>query len=78
MMHLSIWSNPREKGEKAFPVAFTLTVSAPVRSMLELGIVYRHPENRFRAIVWAKDAASIPDVLRYHYRERWKDLTIES
>jgi hypothetical protein len=44
--------------------------------MLEEGIVYRHPENRLEAIVWAKDVSSIEDVLWYHYRERWKELEI--
>ena len=78
MTHLSEWVNPREKGLTPYNVAFTLAKSAPLRSMLEVGIVYRHPECRINAVVWAKDQASIADVLRYHYRERWSDLVVES
>jgi hypothetical protein len=45
-------------------------------SMLDEGIVYRHPERRETAIVWADSEDCIKYVLRYHYSGHWSDLKI--
>jgi hypothetical protein len=41
--HLSLFLNPRDHGLTPYLVTFTQGESAPVRSMLEEGMVYRHP-----------------------------------
>jgi len=50
--------------------------SPPVTSMLEDGFWYTHPERQETAIVWAKDASAIAEVLEYHYPRSWSHLTI--
>jgi hypothetical protein len=74
MLHLSKSLSPREAGLTAHHITFTLEQSAPVPSMLDEGVIYRHPERQQEAIVYAEDEASIPDVLNYHYRRSWNGL----
>jgi hypothetical protein len=57
-------------------VAFRRAESHPLRSMLNEGVWYRHPEREETAIVWAQDAASIAAVLTYHYRNSWIHLQV--
>jgi hypothetical protein len=76
MKHLSIYTNPREHGLTPYHVAFRRAESRPLPSMLDEGVVYRHPERTENAVVWAQNAQAIPDVLTYHYRGSWSDLEI--
>ena len=76
LRHVSTAINPREAGLNPYHIAFTREESPPVKSMLEEGVWYTHPEQREEVIVWAKDAASIPGVLTYHYRRSWHGLKI--
>jgi len=46
--------------------------------MRDEGLWYQHPERKDTAIVWAQDAASIPDVLTYHYQDSWSHLRVLS
>jgi hypothetical protein len=76
MRHLSTYLNPRAAGLTPHRVQFTLKESAPVRSILDEGGIYRHPERLEEAIVWSQDEASIAEVLNYHYGRGWSSLTI--
>jgi hypothetical protein len=44
--------------------------------MRDEGLWYMHPEREDIAIVWAQDAASIADVLTYHYSYSWSHLRV--
>jgi hypothetical protein len=48
--------------------------SSPVRSLLEEGVIYTHPERIETAVVWAENADAIAKVLSYHSRNNWSDL----
>jgi hypothetical protein len=63
--------HPQTHGLTPYRVAFRRAESHPVRSMLDEGVWYRHPEREETVIVWAPDAASIAAVLTYHYRDSW-------
>lgn len=76
-MHLSVWTNPRERNLTQFNVAFTLPESAPVPSMLDDGFVYRRPERRIEATVWAVDRQDVMNVLRYHYSSKPINVVIQ-
>jgi hypothetical protein len=76
MLHLSISLYPREAGLIPHHVTFTREQSPPVKSMLDEGVIYHHPERQEKAIVYAKDEASISDVLNYHYRRSWNRLQV--
>lgn len=74
--HLSIEISPREAGLTPYTVRFTRDESPPLRSMLDEGMWYSHPERDETAIVWAKDAEAIPHVLTYHYPGSWRGLKV--
>jgi hypothetical protein len=76
MKHLARELHPREQGLTPYRVAFRRPESHPLRSMLEEGVWYRHPEREETAIVWAQDTASIAAVLTYHYRDSWSHLRL--
>ena len=76
MRHVSILTNPREAGLKPYRVSVHRPESPPVRSILDDGIVYRHPERIETATVWAENEDNISEVLKYHYGTDWKDLQI--
>jgi hypothetical protein len=74
--HLACVLDPRAHGLTPDRVAFRRAESHPLRSMLDEGLWYRHPERENTAIVWAQDAASIAAVLTYHYRDSWSHLRV--
>jgi hypothetical protein len=76
MKHLARELHPRAQGLTPYRVAFRRPESHPLRSMLEEGVWYRHPEREETAIVWAQDTASIAAVLTYHYRDSWSHLRL--
>jgi len=76
MRHLSIGINPREAGLTPYHVRFTREESPPVRSMLKEGVWYTHPEQHEDMIIWAKDVEAIAEVLIYHYRRSWSDMSM--
>jgi len=76
MRHLARVMHPREQGLTPYHVVFRRAQSHPIRSMLDEGMWYRHPEREETAIVWAQDAASIAAVLTYHYRDSWSHLRL--
>jgi hypothetical protein len=57
-------------------VVFRRAESHPLPSMRDEGMYYQHPEREETAIVWAQDAASIADVLTYHYQQSWSHLRV--
>ena len=66
MKHLACVLHPRAHGLTPYRVAFRRPKNH-LRSLLDEGLWYRHPEREETAIVWAQDAASIaagPDVSR--------------
>jgi hypothetical protein len=73
-VNLSLYSNPEERGLKPFPVRFRRPESAPIRSMLDEGFIYRNPERIQVAIVWANEASEIPQVLNFHDGIDWHGL----
>ena len=78
MHHLACVLHPRERGLTPYPVAFRRAQSHPLRSMLDEGLRYRHPEREETAIVWAQDEASIAEVLTYHYQHNWSHLRVRT
>ena len=76
MRHVSREINPREAGLTPYHIQFTREESPPVRSLLDEGFWYTHPAQNEDVIVWAKDAASIPEVLTYHYHRSWSGLNV--
>ena len=76
LRHLSIEISPRGHGLTPYQVTFTREESPPLRSMLDEGVWYCHPQHTETTIVWAREATSIPDVLTYHYGRSWSDLHI--
>jgi len=77
-IHLSIWSNPTERGLIPYRVTFWRKESEPLRSMLEEGVLYRVPEHYVHAIVYAENTTAIPHILDYHYGRTWDRLMISS
>ena len=76
MHHLACVLHPRERGLTPYRVAFRRAQSHALRSMLDEGLWYRHPEREETAIVWAQDAASLAAVLTYHDRDSWSHLRV--
>ena len=76
MRHLACVLDPRAHGLTPYHVAFRRAESHPLRSMLDEGLWYTHPERDETAIVWAQDAASIAAVLTSHYRDSWSHLRL--
>ena len=76
MIHLSMVINPHEAGLHPYDIAFHRPESAPVRSLLDEGLVYAHPARTERATVWADSTEAIADVLTYHYGNEWSDLRL--
>jgi hypothetical protein len=76
MRHLARVMPPREQGLTPYRVVCRRAQSHPLRSMLDEGMWYRHPEREETAIVWAQDAASIAAVLTYHYQHSWSHLRV--
>ena len=76
MQHLSIELQPRDHSLTPYRVTFTRAQSHPIRSLLDEGLWYTHPERTETAVVWAKDSDAIPQVLTYHYQDTWSDLTV--
>jgi hypothetical protein len=76
MLTLSICLYLREAGLKPYRVAFQRHQSAPVRSMLDEGVIYCHPARQEEAIVYAENEAGIPAVLDYHYLRGWSGLRV--
>jgi hypothetical protein len=63
MKHVSIVINPREAGLKPYRVSFHRPESMPVKSRLDEGIIYRHPECAETATVWGESEEAVADVL---------------
>ena len=78
MRHLARVLHPREHGLTPYRVVCRRTQSHPIRSMLDEGMWYRHPEREDTAIVWAQDEASIADVLTYHDQHSWSHLRVRT
>lgn len=78
MQHLATVLSPRAHGLTPYRVTFQRPQSPPLRSMLDEGLVYRHPERDEEAIVWAQEAAGIVAVLTYHYGQDWSDLHVST
>ena len=78
MRHLARVLHPRTHGLTPYRVVFRRAQSHPIRSMLDEGMWYRHPEREETAIVWAQDEASIPEVLTYHYQHSWSHLRVRA
>ena len=76
MQHLACILHPRAHGLTPYRVVYKRAESHPVRSLLDEGLWYRHPEREETAIVWAQDAASLATVLTYHYRDSWRHLQV--
>jgi len=76
LKHLSISLYPRSSGLRSYHVMFARQQSAPVSSMLDAGLVYRHPERHEEAIVFARDIDGISAVLDYHYGRNWSRLQV--
>ena len=76
MKHLACVMHPRARGLTPYRVMFRRAQSHPIRSMLDEGLWYTHPEREDTAIVWAQDAASIAAVLTYHYQDSWSHLRV--
>jgi hypothetical protein len=73
-MNLSVYRNPQERGLKPFRIRFRRPESAPIRSMLDEGFIYRNPERIQEATVWVKEASEIPQVLNFHFGIDWFGL----
>jgi hypothetical protein len=78
MRHLSEWINPREHGCTPYKITFLRHESGPVPSLLDEGLVYRHPATTETCIVWAQDQADIARVLTSHYGRTWHDLVMHT
>jgi len=78
MRHLARVLHPRAHGLTPYRVVFRRAQSHPIRSILDEGLWYRHPEREETAIVWAQDEASIPQVLTYHYQHSWSHLRVRA
>ncbi len=76
MFSLSITLFPHEDHLTPYRVTFHRPESGALPSMLEEGVIYRHPARQEEAIVWAKDRAGIVTVLNYHYGYDWSDLHV--
>lgn len=77
MQHLSMYvSQSIHDGLKPFHVQFSRPTSGALPSMLQEGVVYRHPERREDAIVWATSRDEVASVLTYHFERDWSDLKI--
>ena len=76
MRHLAGVLHPRAHGLTPYRVMYQRAESHPVRSLLDEGRWYRHPEREETAIVWAQDAASLAAVLTYHDRDSWRHLRV--
>ena len=74
MKHLACVLHPRAHGLTPYRVVYKRAESHPVRSLLDEGLWYRHPEREETAIVWAQDAASLAAVRTYHDRDSWRHL----
>jgi hypothetical protein len=76
MRHLAREMHPHAHGLTPYRVAFRRAESHPLPSMRDEGVQYRHPEREETAIVWVQDAASIADILTYHYQHNWSHLRV--
>ena len=76
MRHLARVLHPRAHGLTPYRVVFRRAQSHPLRSMLDEGLWYRHPEREDTAIVWAQGEASIAEVLTYHYQHSWRHFRV--
>ena len=72
MQHLSVVLSPSVRdGLIPFYVQFYLKESAPLPSVFEEGLIYRHPERHEEAVVWAVSESEVFDILQYHYGNEW-------
>jgi len=74
MFALALTLFPHEDHLTPYHVTFRRPASGALPSMLEEGLLSRHPEWHEEAIVWAKDRAGIVAVHMYHYGHDWSDL----
>ena len=75
LKHIFITENPFGNGNQSFLVTFTLPESGPIPSMLNEGVMFRHPAETIKAVVWATSKENINEVLNYHYRG-WGNLEV--
>ena len=76
MLSLALTLFPHEDHLTPYRMTFRRPESGALPSMLDAGVIYRHPERHEEAIVWAKDRAGIVAVLTYHYGHDWSDLHV--